>query len=445
MKKMISAVLAATLLSSSFVALTACDNRPVLKVANWADYIDEGGDGSIDENNQALYEDFEEWYKETTGKEIRVEYIRVQDNETLYNQMETGDKFDLICPSEYMIMKLAAEDKLEELPDSFYDTSVETNYYAKNVSPFIKDTFDSNEINGKAWSKYAAGYMWGTTGFVFNPELVDENDVKTWNVFTNQKYNKKITAKDNVRDSYFAGLGMYYENDIKALKTKLDNGEIDLTEYQKQLSELMNDTSETTMTAVQELLIQMKKNILGFETDSGKDDMISGRITINYQWSGDAVYAINEAEDESGVLLGYCIPDTVSNLWFDGWVMPKGANVEAATAFINFLSMPKNAVRNMYYIGYTSCIGGQEVFDYLKDTYEAEEGDTTAVSYDLSYFFGNTVDGKAMISAPKEQLSRQLFAQYPDAETMKRCVAMKYFEADANSRANKMWQEVLAS
>ena len=51
---MISAVLAATLLSSSFVALTACDNRPVLKVANWADYIDEGGDSSIDENNQAL-------------------------------------------------------------------------------------------------------------------------------------------------------------------------------------------------------------------------------------------------------------------------------------------------------------------------------------------------------------------------------------------------------
>ncbi len=195
MKKMISAVLAATLLSSSFVALTACDNRPVLKVANWADYIDEGGDGSIDENNQALYEDFEEWYKETTGKEIRVEYITAQDNETLYNQMETGDKYDLICPSEYMIMKLAAEDKLEELPDSFYDTSVETNYYAKNVSPFIKDTFDSNEINGKAWSKYAAGYMWGTTGFVFNPELVDENDVKTWNVFTNQKYNKKIRQK----------------------------------------------------------------------------------------------------------------------------------------------------------------------------------------------------------------------------------------------------------
>ena len=445
MKKIISAVLAATLLSSSFIALTACDSRPVLKVASWEDYIDEGGDGSIDPNNQALYEDFEEWYKETTGKEIRVEYVTAQDNETLYNQMETGDKFDLICPSEYMIMKLAAENKLEELPDSFYDTSVETNYYAKNVSPFIKETFDSNEINGKAWSKYAAGYMWGTTGFVFNPELVDENDVRTWNVFTNQKYNKKITAKDNVRDSYFAGLGMYYENDIKELKESLDNGEIELAEYQKQLSDLMNDTSEETMNAVQELLIQMKKNILGFETDSGKDDMISGNITINYQWSGDAVYAINEAEDESGVLLGYCIPDTVSNLWFDGWVMPKGANIEAATAFINYLSMPENAVRNMYYIGYTSCIGGQEVFDYLKETYEAEEGDATAVPYDLSYFFGDTVNGEAVISAPEEQLTRQLFAQYPDAETMNRCVALKYFEADANSRANKMWQEVLAS
>ena len=206
--------------------------------------------------------------------------------------METGDKFDLICPSEYMIMKLAAEDKLEELPDSFYDTSVETNYYAKNVSPFIKDTFDSNEINGKAWSKYAAGYMWGTTGFVFNPELVDENDVKTWNVFTNQKYNKKITAKDNVRDSYFAGLGMYYENDIKALKTKLDNGEIDLTEYQKQLSELMNDTSETTMTAVQELLIQMKKNILVVD-----DSALMRRVICDIINSDETFQAIDTCRD----------------------------------------------------------------------------------------------------------------------------------------------------
>ncbi|MFQ7078117.1 MAG: hypothetical protein ACLRSW_09410 [Christensenellaceae bacterium] len=49
---------------------------------------DEGGDGSIDENNQALYEDFEEWYKEQA--EIRVEYIRVHDNETLYNQWKRG-------------------------------------------------------------------------------------------------------------------------------------------------------------------------------------------------------------------------------------------------------------------------------------------------------------------------------------------------------------------
>ena len=31
---------------------------------------------------------------------------------------------------------------------------------------------------------------------------------------------------------------------------------------------------------------------------------------------------------------------------------------QVAESFINFVSMPENAVRNMYYIGYTSAISG---------------------------------------------------------------------------------------
>ena len=66
--------------------------------------------------------------------------------------------------SEYMIMKLMAQGWLEPFSEEFYDTSNPYNYYAKGVSPFIKNVFDTNKINGESWSRYAAGYMWGVTG-----------------------------------------------------------------------------------------------------------------------------------------------------------------------------------------------------------------------------------------------------------------------------------------
>ena len=56
MKKIVSAVLAASMISASFAALTACSKTPVLRVGSWADYIDEGGKNSIDSSNKSLYD-----------------------------------------------------------------------------------------------------------------------------------------------------------------------------------------------------------------------------------------------------------------------------------------------------------------------------------------------------------------------------------------------------
>ena len=289
--------------------------------------------------------------------------------------------------------------------------------------------------------------MWGTTGFVYNPKLVNEEDMTSWNVFTNPAYKKKTTAKNNVRDTYFVGLAMYYEEQLKALKTQYTSGLLAYGDYQKELSRLMNDTDEKTMNNVKKELKSITDNLYGFETDEGKNDMIAGKITVNYQWSGDAVYIMDEAQGlyeeepiDNPVFLNYAIPETVSNLWFDGWVIPKDCkNVEAATMFINFLSMPENAVRNMDYIGYTSCIAGDTVFEWFveKQAQFIEEGKKT-IEYDLSYYFGNGY----VLTAAEEQLKRQLFAQYPDEETLSRCVAMQYFDRDANTRANLMWSDI---
>lgn len=450
MKKGLSVMLAALLFTTAF-SLTSCDNGSevlTLRVGSWDEYIDEGGEDSWVEGSSPLYEEFETWYFQTYNKKIKVEYVALQDNETMYNKIEMGDKYDLLCPSEYMMMKLAAEGKLETYPEEFYNPDVEYNYYAQNVSPYIDNGKDGifntgKTSDGKSWREYAAGYMWGTTGFVINPHNgVTREDAGSWKIFQSQAYHRKITAKDNVRDSYFAGLGILFEDELLAAKNKLNNGTITLNEYQALLTEMMNKTDSVTMSAVREELVKMRQNLYGLETDEGKMDIITGKFDVSYQWSGDAVYVLDKAE-EYDLSLEYVVPEAASNLWFDGWVMMKGiddATKHAAMAFVNFLSLPENVVRNMYYIGYTSCISGpqsgeNEIFDYLNEMYGADEDEEETFSYDLQYFFGN---GR-FLTTPTEQTRRQLFAQYPDQETIKRLVVMKYFEKDVNELANRIW------
>ena len=433
---------------------TTAAKEVTLRVCNWEEYIDlgdwdeeetidlESGD-IIGENS--MVEDFEQWYYETYGVKVKVEYSTFGTNEDLYNMLTLGDVYDIVCPSEYMIMKLMAEDKLVPLSEHFFDTSDENNYYSKGVSPYIRNIFEKNEINGEAWSKYAAGYMWGLTGIVYNPEEVSEEDASSWKILDNPDYKRQVTIKDNVRDSYFAAVG--------ALKSDLLTSESfrNDPDYKQKLVDEMNDTSPETIQAVQDYLQDVKNNAYSFETDSGKADMITGKVLANYQWSGDAVYTMDQAE-EDGVFLDYAVPEESTNIYFDGWVMLKNGvgedkdKQQAAEAFINFNSRPDNAIRNMYYIGYTSVISGGDdprVFEYADWNYGAEDEEEDTVDYDLAYFFTEDADSEDyIITAPAEQVKRQLYAQYPDADTMDRSSIMIYFDEKQNQDINQMWVSV---
>ena len=197
----------------------------------------------------------------------------------------------------------------------------------------------------------------------------------------------------------------------------------------------------------------MKDNVYSFEVDSGKADMVTGKVAANYQWSGDAVYTMDQAEDDD-CELEFVMPEEASNIYFDGWIMLKdgvqenAAKQQAAEAWINFMSRPDNAIRNMYYIGYTSFISGGEdprILEYLEWNYGAEEDDEDTVAYDVSYFFtGNDEESdlEYTVTAPSEQVRRQLGAQYPSTENIHRTSIMQYFD-DAKSQAiNSMWVNV---
>lgn len=428
--------------------------KVTLRICNWEEYMDLGDwdeeetidleSGDIIGKN-SMVEDFEQWYEETYGIPVEVEYSTFGTNEDLYNMLMLGDEYDLVCPSEYMIMKLMAEDQLVPLSDEFFDESDRNNYYSIGVSPYIKEIFDTKEINGEKWSSYAAGYMWGITGIVYNPEKVSDEEASSWTILDNEKYKRRVTVKDNVRDSYFAAVG--------ALKSDLLTSEAfrEDPDYKDKLEQEMNDVSPETIAVVQDYLQDVKDNVYSFETDSGKADMITGKVVLNYQWSGDAVYTMDQAE-EDGVKLAFAVPKESTNIYFDGWVMLKNgiredaAKQHAAEAFMNFTSRPDNVVRNMYYIGYTSVISGGEdsrVFEYLDWCFGAEEEEEEVTEYPLGYFFsGDGEDEDYVITAPTEQLSRQLSAQYPTREVIDRSSIMIYFDSDANNRINQMWINV---
>lgn len=431
---------------------SATEKEVTLRVCSWEEYIDEGGwdeDEALELDNgttifgeNSMVEDFENWYYENYGVKVNVQYSCFGTNEDLYNMLTLGDVYDLVCPSEYMIMKLMSENKLEPLSDGFFDENNDKNYYINGVSPYIRDTFETHEINGETWSKYAAGFMFGITGILYNPEKMTADEAGTWTVLNNPKFAKQITIKDNVRDSYFAAVGALQRDKLMDTEFRAQD------DYSEQLKDIMNDVSPETIAKSQDLLQDIKDNVYSFETDSGKADMITGKVVANYQWSGDAVYAMDQAE-EDGVKLDFAVPEECTNLYFDGWVMLKNGidgdadRKQAAEAFINFVSRPDNAVRNMYYIGYTSVIAGGDddtVYSYLDYTYGAEDDEEDVVDYPLGYFFtGDNSDPDYVLRAPAEQVNRQLGAQYPSQDAIERSAVMEYFDEDATKDINQMW------
>ena len=497
MKKMkIAAVAAACMFCVPVIAAAGCtseDETVVLRVSNWEEYIDLGDwgeDEAIDIANpytgedyimgvNSVVDDFTQWFNsQDYGFKVRVEYSTFGTNEDLYNQLNLGDVYDLVCPSDYMIMKLLAQDAIQPFSDEFMDRSNPENYYINGVSEYIDGTEDS--IFGQyGWSGIAACYMWGTTGLVYNPEKIDEDgkDVQSWDMLVNPDYYKSVTIKDNVRDAYFAALSILREDQLNAINA---DENMSAAEKSKARSDLLNSTAPETIAEAEDLLKEIKQNVYSFETDSGKADMVTGKVIGNLQWSGDAVYIMDQA-DEEDTELWYSVPDSNTNLWFDGWVMLKDGiagnkqRQTAAEAFVNFLSRPDIAVRNMYYIGYTSSSASEQVFEYFDWCYgvvtdpESEdyyEFDNVYV-YDVSYFFGEDsyiyldmdllnvegavqtnkyaddeyVAGYPVFEGGTVNKGRQAFGQYPTSDVIDRSVVMLDFGDDL-AAINQMWINV---
>ncbi|MBP5504520.1 MAG: ABC transporter substrate-binding protein [Bacteroidales bacterium] len=345
----------------SFAALAAllliggckADRSTVLKVYNWSDYIDED-----------VIPEFEQWYEEQTGEKVQVIYQTFDINETMLSKIERGkEDFDVVCPSDYIIERMLKNDLLLPLNRDFGDTP---NYIDDNLSPYIRAQFDKIDGGDKNANDYAVGYMWGTTGILYNAKYVTDEEASTWDIIRNAKFADRIFIKDSPRDVYSQIILYIHQKDIEEGRITRD--------------ELMNYTSDDDIAAVEAYMRQVKELVAGWEADFGKDQMTQELGYVNLTWSGDAVWAIEEAQTV-GVDLRYVCPKEGFTVWFDGWVIPKYAhNVKAASYWINFMSRPDIVIRNVDVTGYVSASGAPEVMD----AFASDEFDPI----DVSYFFG---------------------------------------------------------
>ena len=391
---MFSLVLAMS--SSSKIHAASIFEGQTLTIYNVEDYISQGNDGYVD-----IIGNFEKDYG------VKVNYYTYDTNETMYNQftLQKEGTYDLICTSDYMIQKLIKEELVEPMDDFKEYIPNYEKYAASALRQKLKDMevpYKGKTVN---LDEFAVGYMWGTLGIIYDPTYTDTitEDVKSWDVFWDTDYEHVISIKNSIRDAYVVGLMHAYSKSEEfqiAMNNYLENPtDENKSTYNKMVQDIFDfklDGSETSanenlekIATVKEELISLKQNIFGFEVDSGKNDIITGKIKLNLAYSGDAVYSITTAYEEQGKTLEYSVPLDGANIWYDAWTLPKGSNKTLAYEFLNYLSNPKNAADNMDYIGYTPYIVGDELFtlngawygacDY-HDGYSYTEG--THVIYD---------------------------------------------------------------
>ena len=312
MKKIIVFLLLTALLMS-FAGCQVKEEKTVINVYNWGQYISEGNDGCID-----VIAEFEAAYPN-----IRVNYVTFDSNETMYTKMANGGiTVDVIIPSDYMVDRLISENMLLELN---MDNIPNAQYIGQE---YLGWDFDPDNT-------YSLPYSWGTVGIIYNSKYVSEEDVaEGWDLLWNPKYAGKILMFDNSRDAFC----------ITQFKLGYRN---------------INEPTEQELLNCAEELAKQRPIVQQYIMDQVFDLMENEEAWIAPYYAGDYLTMAGENED-----LCFYLPDQGYNAFIDAMCIPTCAeNKEAAELFINFLCDPEIAGGNMDWICYGTPIS--EALQYM--------------------------------------------------------------------------------
>jgi putrescine transport system substrate-binding protein len=319
----------------------AAQKERVLNVYNWSDYVD-----------PQVLKDF----TKETG--IKLRYDTFDSNDTLEAKLLAGKSgYDIVVPTAYFLERQIKAGLFQKLDKTKLPNLT-------NVWPQIAQrlaTYDPGNA-------FAVNYMWGTTGIGYNVKNLAK--FKECGVMM-------LDSSDDIMPAALHYLG-------------LDP----------------NSTAQADLDKAAALIASVRPSVRKFHSSEYLTALATGEICLVVGWSGDIKQAQKRAAEAKGdVEVGYAIPKSGAQMFFDNFAIPKDAkNVAEAHEFINYMLRPEVAAKNTDLVAYPN---------------------------------GNLASQKLVDPAILNDKTI-----YPDDETMKRLYIVTARDAKTQRIINRLWTRV---
>lgn len=241
---------------------------------------------------------------------VRVNVDLYDTNEALLAKIQAGNaRYDVICPSNYIVEILLAQDRLRPLDHSALP-------HMANLDPrFLDRAFDPG-------NRHSVPYFWGTCGIGYRKSRV--GSVDSWAAMWDPRFAGRVLMVDDPRETLGAAL----------LRQGVS----------------LNTHDLGALARAQRLLIDQKPLVRTYDSANYHDVLASGDVWLAQGWNGQFAKAMEQNPD-----IAYVIPREGASLFIDSLAIPREApHAELAHAFIDFTLEADVAAEICRTMGYSS-------------------------------------------------------------------------------------------
>lgn len=239
-----------------------------------------------------------EKFEKETGIKVNVSTYSSNEDMLAKVKSETAGAYDILNPSDYMVAQLIAQGMLKELD---FEKLPNFSHIAES---YKNPSYDPGNV-------YSVPYMGGAGAIVVNKDKIDM-DINSYA----DLFDPALEGKLVVLDDFRAVIGM----------------------TSKAIGYDMNETDPAKLAEVSDKLMELKNNVVLYDSDSPKSALISGDCAAGMIWSAEVAMAMEEVPS-----IEVIYPEEGPYLFFDNWVVTKESpNYDNAMKWINFVMEPEN-------------------------------------------------------------------------------------------------------
>jgi spermidine/putrescine transport system substrate-binding protein len=300
----------AALAASTF---TGCNkaSQTTLRIYSWADYLDTGLAARFEKENSC-----------------KLQIDTFDSNEAMYAKLTAGAKgYDILIPSSYMVKTLVRENRLQALDHAKLPnlTHVDATYLKRALDPAMV---------------HSVPYMMAPTCLAWLTSKVTD-PVPSYSMLDRADLKGRITMLDDMREVLGAAL--------------------------RSLGFSLNSKDPEQLAKAREVAIRWKKNIAKFDNEQYKSGIASGEFHLVQGYAGDLLQVAVENPD-----IVVKIPAEGTAFSCDDLCIPKDAqSADLAHRFINFVTAPEAAAKNMEFIAYRA--PNQDAYKLLTEDFRGNE------------------------------------------------------------------------